>query len=422
MDYKKKVLKNGLRIVVVPVKGAPSVTVMSLIEAGSKYENKQNNGISHFLEHMCFKGTEKRPKAGDIAREFDAMGAQNNAFTSQEYTGYWGKAHKKHTDHILEIIADMYLNPTFPEKDLETEKGVIVEEINMYKDLPKIIVQEVFDELLYGNQPAGWSIAGTKENVRSFNRNDFVNYRKQHYVASATEIIIAGDVEPNNIFKKVEKAFIGISTSKKIEKKKVIERQNNPKVKLMFKETDQTHIILGFRTFDTYDSRNRTLRLLSTVLGNGMSSRLFQKMRDELGICYYVRSHADSMTDHGYLAVSAGLDSNRVEEGIKGILEELKKIRDKKISEPELRKAKDLAIGRMYLGLESSDSLADFYGFQEIFKKKIKTPKEIEKEIEKVSATDIQKLAKEIITNKKLNLAIVGRYKDEERFKKILKV
>lgn len=422
MDYKKKVLKNGLRIIVVPIKNTSSVTVMSLVEAGSKYEDKKNNGISHFLEHMCFKGTEKRLKAIDISREFDAMGAQNNAFTSEEVTGYWAKAHKKHTDKMLDIISDMYLHPTFPENDLETEKGVIVEEINMYEDLPQRLVYQVFGELLYGDQPAGWSIAGTKENVRSFKRDDFINYRKKHYVASATTIVVSGDINEKDIFKKVEKYFADISTGKKVGKKKVIEKQSEPKVKLKFKETDQTHLLLGFRAFNLYDKRTPALRLLSVLLGRGMSSRLFQKMREELGICYYIKSFTDELSDHGVLVIAAGVDSSRVEEGIKGILEEVKKIRDEKIPEPELRKAKDYLIGNMYLGIESSDAQANFYGFQEIMKEKIKTPKEIEKEIEKITANDIQKIAREIIINTKLNLAIVGKYKDEERFKKILKV
>lgn len=422
MDYKKKVLKNGLRIMVVPIKGAPSVTVMSLIEAGSKYEKKENNGISHFLEHMCFKGTEKRKNVSDIAKEFDMLGAQNNAFTSTEVTGYWGKAHPKHTEKMLDLIADMYINPTFPEKDLEIEKGVIVEEINMYEDLPQRLVYEVFDELLYGDQPAGWSVAGTKENVRRFNRNDFINYRKQHYVASATTIVVAGDVEAKDIFKKTEKYFAEIPTTKKTNKKKVVEKQSEPQVKLRFKETDQTHLILGFRAFSMYDKRMPALEVLSHILGKGMSSRLFQKMRDEMGICYYVRANINDLTDHGSFFVSAGVDSNRVEEGINGILSELRKIRNEKVPSDELRKAKDHLIGNMYLGLESSDSLAQFYGFQEIFKKKIKKPKEIVKEIEKITADDIQKVAKEIIQNKKLNLAIVGKYKNEERFRKILKI
>ncbi len=407
---------------VVPIKGAPSVTVMSLIEAGSKYENKQNNGISHFLEHMCFKGTNKRPSAGDIAKEFDALGAQNNAFTSQEVTGYWGKAHPKHTEKMLDLIADMYLNPTFPEKDLEIEKGVIVEEINMYEDLPQIMVHEVFDGLLYGDQPAGWSVAGTRENVRGFTRKDFVNYRKQHYVAKATTIVVAGDVDANDIFKKVAKAFREIPIGKKTTKKKVVEKQTGPSVGLKFKETDQTHLVLGFRAFDLYDKRMPILNVLSAMLGKGMSSRLFQKMRDQLGICYYVKAGVNDLTDHGSFIVSAGVDSSRVEEGIKGILEEFVRIRDEKVSEAELRKTKDYLLGNLYLGLESSDSLANFYGAQEIFKQKIKNPKDVEKEIEKITANDIAKVAKEIIQNKKLNLAIVGKYKDESRFKNILKV
>jgi predicted Zn-dependent peptidase len=422
MNYKKKVLKNGLRIIAVPIKNSPSVTVMSLIEAGSKYENKQNNGISHFLEHMCFKGTEKRPKAIDISREFDSMGAQNNAFTSQEVTGYWAKAHNKHTDKILDIISDMYLHPTFPAADLETEKGVIVEEINMYEDLPNRLVHEVFDELLYGDQPAGWSVAGTKENVKSFKRDDFINYRKDNYVSSATTVVVSGDIDEADIFKKVSRAFAEMPTTKKASKKKVLEKQNEPAIKLRYKETDQTHLVIGVRSFNLYDKRAPALRLLSIVLGGGMSSRLFQKMREELGICYYVRSHTDELSDHGNFAVSAGVDSSRVEQGIKGILEEMIKIRDEKIPESELRKAKDYLIGNMYLGLESSDAQANFFGFQEILKEKIKTPKEVEKEIEKITAQDIAKVAKEVIQNKKLNLAIIGKYKDVSRFKNILKV
>ena len=406
----------------VPIKNAPSVTVMSLVETGSKYENEQNNGISHFLEHMCFKGTEKRPKAIDISREFDSIGAEHNAFTSQEVTGYWAKVHKKHADKILDIISDMYIRPTFPAKDLEVEKGVIVEEINMYEDLPQRHVHEVFDDLLYGDQPAGWNIAGTKENVRSFKREDFVNYRKQHYVSSATTIVVAGDVDENSVFKKVAKAFADMPTGKKVGKKKVVEKQNEPAVKVDFKDTDQTHLVIGVRAFNLYDKKMAALRLLSAILGNGMSSRLFQKMREELGICYYVRSEINAFTDHGTLVVSAGVDSSRVEQGVKGILDEMKRIRDEKIPETELRKAKDFIIGNMYLGLESSDDLANFYGSQEILKEKIKTPKEIEAEIEKVSASDVAKIAKEIIVNKKLNMAIVGKYKDSAEFKDLLKV
>lgn len=424
MSFKKKVLKNGLRIIAIPIKDAPSVTVMSLIEAGSKYETKEKNGISHFLEHMCFKATEKRPNSIDISREFDEMGSDHNAFTGYEYTCYYGKAHPKHLEKLLDLTADMYLNPTFPSAEIEKEKGVIIEEINMYDDLPNYVVQEVFHELMYGDEPVGWNITGPRENVRSFNREDFVNYRKNHYVSSATALIVAGDIDPKIIFEKVENAFAQVSAGKKADKKRVIENQTEPGFKLKFKDIDQAHIVIGVRTFDIYDKRSITLGLLSVILGKGMSSRLFQKMRDDLGICYYISADSEKFTDHGYLSISAGLDKTRMEEGIKGILNEMKKIRDEDVPDSELRKAKDFYLGHLYLGLESSDSLAGFYGAQEILKQEIKTPKEIEDEIQKVTVKDIKKVAGEIMMNEKLNMAVVGKYTEEEaaNFKKIFRL
>jgi predicted Zn-dependent peptidase len=422
MIYKKKVLKNGLRILVIPMKDAPSVTIMSLIEAGSEYETKEKNGISHFLEHMFFKGTIKRPSSLDIAKEFDGMGAENNAFTSNEYTGYYGKAHKKHFDKILDIVSDMYLNPQFPELEMQKEKGVIIEEINMYEDLPQRKVQEVFSELLYGDTSYGWSILGPKENIQNMNIEDFLNYRRTHYVAEKTAIVVAGDVNVNDVFKKIEKAFKDISIGKRIIKKKIAEKQLVPELKIKHKETDQIHLVIGFRTFRTGDKRMTALKVLSTILGNGMSSRLFQKMREELGICYYVRSNIDDLTDHGNMRVSAGVDKTRLNQAVKGILEEIKKIRDEKVVEEELKKAKEYMIGNMYLGLESSDALVGFYGSQEIMREEIKNPKDIEKEIQKITALDIQKLAKQIFKNENLSMALVGNVDSESELKKFLKI
>lgn len=419
MNYKKKVLKNGMRIIAVPMPGSPSVTVMSLVEAGSEYETKEKNGISHFLEHMFFKGTENRPTSMDISKEFDSMGAQNNAFTSNEFTGYWGKAANKYFNRILDIISDMYLRPLFPEQEMEKEKGVIIEEINMYEDMPQWTVSELYDELLYGDTPAGWSIAGPRQNIRDMKREDFINYRSTHYIAPKTVIVVAGDIKAQDIFKKVEKAFKNIPVGKKVEKKKMSESQKTPLIKIKKKDTDQTHLVIGFRAFDLYDKRMPSLKLLSTILGKGMSSRLFQKMREELGICYYVKSSIKDFTDHGSFTIAAGVAKSRVEEAIKGILGEVKNIRDNKVDPIELKKAKDYLIGNMYLSLESSDSLADLYGFQEIMREKIKTPKEMEKEIHKITALDIQKVAKDIFKNEKLNMAIVGSPDSEEALKRI---
>jgi predicted Zn-dependent peptidase len=423
MNFTKTTLKNGLRIITVPMKDNSTVTVMSLVEAGSNYESKDKNGISHFLEHMCFKGTEKRPSSSVINIELDSLGSQSNAFTGNEYTGYWAKAHHSKTEKLLDIVSDIYLHSKFPAEELEKEKGVIIEEINMYEDLPQMKVGEIFEELLYGNQPAGRPIIGPKENIQKMTREDFVKYHKDHYTAKATTVVVAGKMNEKKVIEQIKKLFDKVSTGKKGKIEKVTEIQKVPQAKVFFKETDQTHLIIGFRTFDRYDKRNMTLALLSTVLGGGMSSRLFQKMREELGICYYVRSSKNSYTTHGNFVVSAGVSNTRVKEAVNGILEEVKKIKNELIPENELRKAKDYLTGIMFLGLESSDSLADFYGFQELLHdKKIQTPDDLVKKIEKITAKDIQKLAKEILKNEGMNLAMVGPFKSKGEFLPLLRL
>lgn len=423
MNFTKTTLKNGLRIITVPMKDNETVTVMSLVEAGSNYETKNINGISHFLEHMCFKGTEKRPTAAIINNELDSLGSQSNAFTGNEFTGYWAKAHYSKVDKILDIVSDIYLNSKLPESEMEKEKGVIIEEINMYEDLPRAKVGEIFEALLYGDQPAGWPVIGPRENIKKMTREDFIKYRKAHYVSKATTVVVAGKMNEKKIIKSIENLFKDAPKGNKGSIAPVKEIQKAPQVKIFFKETDQTHLLLGFRAFNRYDKRNTALSLLSTVLGGGMSSRLFQKMREELGICYYVRSGKNSYVTHGNFAIAAGVSNTRVKEAIGGILEEIKKIASEVIPEVELRKAKDYIIGNMFLGLESSDSLADFYGFQELLHdKKILTPDDVVAKIEKITAKEIQKVAKEILKSDGVNLAMVGPFKDEKEFLTLLKV
>ena len=424
MTFKKKTLKNGLRIIAIPMKDSPSVTVMSLIEAGSEYETKDKNGISHFLEHMCFKGTKKRPTSLEIHKKFDEIGAESNAFTGPEYTGYYGKSHPEHIDKIIDLISDMYLNPQFPEQEMQKEKGVIIQEINMYEDMLQHKVHDVYSELLYGDTSYGWTISGPIKNIENMKREDFIKYRKEHYVAEKTLIVVAGNIDQKNIFKKIEKAFKKIPIGKRILKKKIKEKQKKPEIKIFKKETDQNHIVIGVRTFKSSDKRMPALKVLSNVLGNGltMSSRLFQKMREELGVCYYVGSRLEDYTDHGNIMIVAGVDKSRLKEAVTGILDEMKKIRDEKVGEEELKKTKDYMIGTLYLGLESSDSLVNFYGSQEIMREKMKTPKEVEKEIQKVTANDISKLAKQIMKNNTLNMALIGNISNEKELKKIFKL
>ncbi len=420
MNFKKTTLKNGLRIITVPMKDTPTATVLVLVEAGSKYETKDINGLSHFLEHMCFKGTTKRPTASDIARELDSLGANFNAFTSQEFTGYYAKAQAKKLPQLIDIIADMYINPTFDSAEIEKEKGVIVEEINMYEDLPHRQVHDIFQAMLYGDQPAGWSITGPRENVRAMTRDHFVNYRNKHYVAKSTIVIAAGNINEAVVRKQIQKAFEKISATKKDAKLKVKEQQSVPAMIIQEKKTDQMHLVLGVRSYDVFDKKLAALKVLATALGGNMSSRLFTRMREKMGVCYYVRAGSDEYTDHGIFSVSSGVDKNRLAESVTAILEECKKFITEPLSKEELQRTKDSITGSLYLGLESSDSIAEFVGVQEVLKKEIKKPTDLASKIEKVTAAEVQKVARELFVNKNLNLAVIGDVKDKEGIKKIL--
>jgi len=420
MRILKKKLPNGLTVIVVPMKDSPTVTVLTMVATGSEYEREQESGISHFLEHMCFKGTTKRPRSIDMSLELDNMGAQNNAFTSFEYTGYYAKAHPKHTDKLIDIISDLYLNPTFPETELEKEKGVIIEEMNMYADLPQRKVHEVFGELLYGNTPAGRSILGAKDVIKKATQKDFIEYRAQHYVSKATTVIVAGNVSEKGVFSLVSKSFKDIKNTPKRKKEKVLAPLKGPRMALQHKATDQTHMVIGFPTFKVTDKRNTTLSVLNTILGEGMSSRLFQKLREDMGVCYYARSGSSEFTDHGEFTVSAGVNPNRVPEVITAILEEFTKLKATLVTAQELAKAKEYYAGNMAMALESSDAVAHYVGDQALNHKKIQTPQEIEKKLRAVTAKQIQTLAKQIFTTENLYLAIVGNIKDEKGIKKAL--
>ena len=421
-NLKKYTLSNGLRVVLIPRPQSLATTVLVLVEAGSKYESKKINGVSHFLEHLCFKGTTKRPSALAISSELESVGAVSNAFTGHEVTGYYSKVQSQKVDTVLDIISDLYLNPIFVATEIEKEKGVIIEEINMRDDDPMQKVGNLFTELLYGDQPAGWRVSGTKENIRLMTRNDIISYRNQHYVADATTVIVSGAFNEKRILSSIKNLFSGISNFKKAPKIKVKERQSGPRALLHHRASDQTHIVLGFRSFSMFDERKYTLNVLGDILGGGMSSRLFQKVREELGAAYYVGAGLESFTDHGFFAVSAGLDNSRAKQVITAILEELKRISSVQVMAEELRRSKNHLSGKLMIGLETSDELAEFYGEQAVFHKKFITPKELVKKIEAVTAKDVLRVAREVIKNKTLNLAMVGPFKDKKEFEHSLKM
>jgi len=419
--YKKTTLKNGLRIITVPQKDTQAVTVLVLVGTGSKYEKKEINGISHFLEHMMFKGTKKRPTPKEVSETLDRVGGIYNAFTSQEATGYFAKVEASQFDLALDWVADIFLNSLLPQKEIEKEKGVIIEEINMNYDNPMSYVEILWNRVLYGDQPAGWDIAGTKEVVLKMDREKLMNYREKQYVAQNTIVCIAGKIKIDETIKKVRKYFIKTNRGEPLKKAPVLEKQVKPEVLLHPRETDQTHFCLGVRGYNLFHPQKYTQDVLGIILGGMMSSRLFIEVREKLGIAYYIVTEVETNPDTGYLVTRAGVDNKNVERAITTILKEYKKISQKAISLKELKKAKDNFKGKMVLLLESSDAKASFYANQELFKKKILTLEEIYTKIKKVSKRDILKVAQDIFRPQNLNLALIGPFKDKAKFQRLLK-
>jgi len=421
MNYTRTILKNGLRLVTVPIPKNQTVTMMVMANVGSRYETAEQSGISHFLEHMCFKGTKNRT-AKQIAFELDSMGADSNAFTGQETTGYYAKAHFSHLPKIAEILSDIYLNSTFPPEEIEKERGVIIEEINMYEDMPQSKVAQIFSSAFYQDHPMGRSILGPKENIKRFTQADFAEYHRTHYSAPSTTIVVAGNVKSAQVKKLVEKYFTNLVKKSRIKPQPVVLQQSAPIAAVSYKDTDQSHLVLGFRTFDMYNKKRPILSVLSAVLGSGMSSRLFSKMREELGICYYIKSGVSLSTDSGVLIIRSGVGHGRLAEAITGILSEVKKLKEEKVTAAELEKVRNMFVSDVVMGLETSNQNADFYGEQEVFDEKIREPKDIIAAINKVTPAQIQALAKEIFQDKNMTFAVIGPNKNDDEIKKLLTV
>ncbi len=413
--FHKTELKDGLRLLTIPIEHANSVTCLILVGTGSKHETKDINGISHFLEHMFFKGTEKRPTTLDISETLDSVGGQYNAFTSKEVTGYWAKVDKRHYPIALDWISDIFLHSKFDATEIEREKGVIIEELNMYLDTPTVYVSELFEELLYGDQPAGWRIVGEKETIQSFDRQKIVDYFETHYSTENIVLCVAGAVDAKQVEKDVKALFETVAKRPVKGKEKVVEQQSAPGILLHEKKTDQTHFCLGVRAYDMFDGRKYALSVLSVILGGNMSSRLFIKVRERNGLAYSIHTSVDTSTDTGYLVTQAGIDSKNLEKSVQLILEEYRDMKEKLVDEKELQKAKEYIKGAMALSLDSSDSLASYYSLQELLEGTALSPEEKAKKIDAVTAQDVQAVAKDIFRGEKLNLSVIGPFSEEKK-------
>ncbi len=422
MKYTKKILPNGLTIIEVPSQDAESVVVDFFVKTGSRSETPKENGISHFLEHFLFKGTKKYPSALDISSLIDSIGGEMNANTGKEHTQYYIKAASKYLGLIFEVLTDMVQNPLLDAVELEKEKGVIVEEINMYKDMPMAEIDNVLEAAMWPGTALGRDIAGTKEIVTKFTREMFVDYINRHYQAPNITLGVSGKYQQRELNYLIQKYWKNFPKKKFHTWEKVTDGQNSSRMKIEYKVTEQAHLSLGFKSFPYGDKRNSALSVLGAVLGGGMSSRLFMEVRERAGLAYYVRAYPSSYQDTGSFTIGSGVQVQNITKAIKLILEEVKKLKYIPLHEQELQKARDYIKGKTTLALEDNQVRLDWFLERAAFFKKIETPDQVFERIDKVTADDVLKVANEVFQEKNLTLAVIGPYKDEKQFKEVLKV
>jgi predicted Zn-dependent peptidase len=418
-SFEKTELPNGLRVVTAAMPGAKSVACFLMLAAGSRYETRETNGIAHFAEHMFFKGTENRPTARDIAGAIDSIGGEFNAFTSKEYTGYYVKCAAEHRDVALDVLVDMIRHSKFDPEEIEREKGVIIEEMNMYFDTPRDYVDGVYDELLYGDQPLGWDIIGTKETVRGAARETFLDYLDRWYRAPRFVVGVAGDLG-QGLVPRLEQLLGDVQDGSTGGPDPVAWKQDQPRVKLHTKASDQAHLRVGVHSYPLAHKDRYGLTLLATVLGGGMSSRLFTEVRERRGLAYYIYGHNMGYTDTGNLYAQGGVDINRIDDAVRTIVDQLARIAREPIEPDELEKGRNFAKGRLILSLEDPKGNILFAMRGEVLEGRLREPEEVLAGLDAVTREDIQRIAQDIIREDRLNLALIGPFEDPDRFEKLL--
>jgi len=422
-------LENGLKVVFVDTDAFPTLTTILLVGAGSRYENKVNNGVAHFFEHMAFKGSKKYPNSHIIAAEVEGAGGIFNAFTNKDHTGYWIKSTSEHFERVTDVISDMVLNSFLLPEEIEKEKGVIVEELNLYNDTPYQKVNDIFETLLYDGNPLGLEIGGSRETVTKFTRKTFIDYMDAFYQPNNAVFVVAGGVNSTNVSKKAMVDLISdkFKNWKKGEKKdylKVTEDQKKPNLIIQYKKTEQSHFVLGFRSISRLNNKKYALAVLSAILGGGMSTRLFKEVRERRGLCYYISTSRSLYNDVGNIYTRAGvtIDLEKTKTAIDVILKEHKKILDGDIKEEELVRAKEIIKGRFLLSLEDSFEVANYYGEKLLLEGEITHPEDYIKSLEKVNMDDVMEIAQETFKAENLNLALIGPVKESKEIENLLTI
>ena len=417
--FEKTTLANGIRVLTAPMPQVPSVACFVMLAAGSRYETEASKGIAHFAEHMFFKGTERRPTARTISTEIDAIGGEFNAFTGKEITGYYVKSSAETRDISLDVLVDMLRNSRFDPAEIEKEKGVILEEMNVYLDTPQRYVGNVYDRLLFADQPLGWDILGTRETIEGATRETFTNYLDSWYLPERIVVGVGGRIG-DGLGDRLEELLGDLQPRETGSPMAVDLPPDGSPVLLHTKQSEQAHLVLGVRAYPIGHPDRYALQLLSVVLGGGMSSRLFTEVRERRGLAYYVHAASGAYTDAGTLYTGAGVDVSRIDEAIATIVAELRKIAAEPVPPDELEKARGYAKGRFVLRLESPQAVIQFGLRREVLEGELEEPDDVLRELDAVTAEDIQRVAGDLLDGKRLYLAVVGPFDDPTRFEKLL--
>lgn len=420
MKVEYKTLPNKLKCIYADVSPFPTATILLIVKTGSRSEINSQSGIAHFIEHILFKGSKKFPNSFSITSAIDSIGGEINAYTTKNHTGFWVKTPIEHVDFVLSLLSDLVQHPLLENHNLEKEKQVIIEEINSYEDSPARKIGDILSDIIFPNHPLGRDIAGSKETVKSFQKKDILTFMKSNYTPDNALLVIAGGLENNGITKKtistsVKKYFLpwnstysgSILTWKK---------RKTTQLKVVNKKTEQVHFAFGLPTFSFYDSRRYPLVLLSSLLGSGMSSRLFMKLREEMGLCYYIYSHPYFYSDAGYFASYAGVTNtiDQVKFAMSAMWNEHLRIAHGEISESDVSRVKQMVRGSLLLGLEDSQQIASVYGIKYLFENKRFDPTEILKEIDAVTLSEIVESAKDLFNSQNLHIAVIGPFKENQ--------
>ncbi|MFH1789488.1 MAG: pitrilysin family protein [bacterium] len=422
---KAHTLKNGLKYIKIPLQSTKAITLMALFPVGSRYENKKISGASHFVEHMLFKGTKKRPTYIDISKELDSVGAEYNAFTNKDYTGYYIKINSAKQELAFDMLSDILFNSNFDKEEVEKEKGVIVEELRMYEDNPTYAVDNLFDQTFFRDHPLGWDIGGTIKTVKGISRDELYDYYKKYYHVGNMILVVSGNIDKKDFFKNIK--YFNVHSDKAIGLKKVraYKKYTFPKGKISpsnrvgikRKKTDQAHVVLGFPGLRHDHKDKYALAVLTSILSGGMSSRLFVEVREKRGLAYAIGAGVSPYRDVGVFEIKAGLDPARLEEAMRVIRDELIKIKKQTVSIRELTDAKNYIIGHMALSLEDSSTQAEWHAKGFWFNKKIFSYSQVAREIKKVSQEDVRALAGRIFDIDNMRMAVISNLTKQKLLK-----